>query len=83
MAKSKMPAGAGNGKASPAAKAAAPTARVVKFVPHEGKEATKNCFRFTEVPEGGQPPMIGELYIQRWVLGDKQPAHITVTLEAS
>ena len=52
----------------------------VSFIPHEGKEATKNCFRFSEVPEGGQPPVIGELYVQKWALGGKQPAKLTVAV---
>lgn len=44
---------------------------------------TKNTVRYEEVPsEDGMPPVIGTLYVQKWVLrrlGD--PEEITVTIE--
>jgi hypothetical protein len=42
---------------------------------------TKNTVRFEE-PEGGEPPVIGTLYVQKWAvhrLGD--PESITVVIE--
>ena len=48
----------------------------------EFDRATKNTFKFEERPEGGQPPRIGSLYVQKWSLGENPPRQITVTLEA-
>lgn len=47
------------------------------------EKATKNTFKFNEVPEAGQPPKIGALYVQKWALGDNPPKQIAVTLGAS
>jgi hypothetical protein len=41
---------------------------------------TKNTFRFQEKPEGGQPPRIGSLYLQKWLF-DKEPRQVKVTVE--
>jgi hypothetical protein len=43
---------------------------------------TKNTVRYEE-PEGGEPPIIGTLYLQKWAthrLGD--PEMVTVTVDA-
>lgn len=73
----------GNGRT--AAVATAPkangTVKVAEFTPHVGKEATKNCFRFSEVASGSQPPIMNEIYLQRWVFGNEQPQRIKVTIE--
>ena len=42
---------------------------------------TKNTIRFEEVVKDGQPPKIGTLYIQKWVLGDTMPAKLKVTVD--
>jgi hypothetical protein len=47
---------------------------------HRAKE-TKNTVRFEE-PEGGDPPIIGTLYIQKWATHRlEDPETITVTIE--
>ncbi len=49
---------------------------------HKARE-TKNTVRFEE-PEGGEPPVIGTLYVQKWAthrLGD--PETIAVVIEAA
>ncbi len=40
---------------------------------------TKNTYRYQEQPDGGQPPKIGSLYVQKWALPEK-PEKISVTV---
>ncbi len=42
---------------------------------------TKNTHKYDEVPENGQPPRIGSLYVQKWALGETAPASLTVTVK--
>ena len=49
----------------------------------ELEKATKNTYKYEEVPESGQPPRIGSLYVQKWALGEEPPKQIAVTLDAS
>ena len=44
------------------------------------ERATKNTYRFHE-DEDGQPPAIGNLYIQKWATGSNPPKRIKVTVE--
>ena len=47
------------------------------------EKETKNTRKFEELPEPGQAPMIGTLYVQKHILqrlGD--PTGLTVTIEA-
>jgi hypothetical protein len=44
-----------------------------------GRE-TKGTYRYEEV-EGGQPPVIGTLYIKKYVVGHEPPQRIRVTVE--
>ncbi|MGB8644456.1 MAG: hypothetical protein WCF84_04415 [Anaerolineae bacterium] len=61
---------------------AAPATKEVEivFVPHTEKPETKNCFRFDEVPENGMPARIGQLYVQKWALGNRLPERFTLKL---
>ena len=44
---------------------------------------TKNNIRYEE-PEGGEPPIIGTLYLQKWATHRlEDPETITVTIEAA
>ena len=43
---------------------------------------TKNTVRYQE-QTGGEPPMVGTLYVQRWALGSPIPTKLTVTIEAA
>jgi hypothetical protein len=45
------------------------------------ERATKNTVRYQEVVEPGYPPKVGTLYIQKWAVGSKAPARLTVTIE--
>jgi hypothetical protein len=47
----------------------------------ELEKETKNTIRYEERPEGGQPPRIGTLYIQKWALPNPHPKVIMVTIE--
>ena len=40
---------------------------------------TKNTIRYQE-DSNGKPPAIGTLYLQKWLLGDKPPKKLTVTV---
>lgn len=42
------------------------------------EKETKNTIKFTEVPAAGQPPIMGTLYLQKWVAGDAEEVTITV-----
>jgi hypothetical protein len=45
------------------------------------EKETKNTIRYQERAQGGQPPRIGTLYIQKWALQEKPPKSIQVTVE--
>jgi hypothetical protein len=48
------------------------------------EKETKNTYRYQEDPEGGQPPKIGSLYVQKWALpGKPEVLTVTVTDEAA
>ena len=51
----------------------------------EIEKETKNTIRYREV-EGQEPPKVGTLYIQKWVLrrlnGGEPPKKIKITVEA-
>ena len=42
---------------------------------------TKNTVRYSE-DAPGQPPAVGTLYLQKWLLGTDPPKSLTVTIEA-
>jgi len=46
----------------------------------ELERETKNTIRYTEVPEAGQPPRVGTLYVQKWALGQLPPRRLVLTL---
>jgi hypothetical protein len=41
---------------------------------------TKNTIRYSE-DASGKPPAISTLYVQKWLLGNKPPENLTITLE--
>lgn len=48
----------------------------------EPEKETKNTFRFTEVAQEGEPPVLGTLYIPKWVLSRLgHPETVKVTIE--
>jgi hypothetical protein len=43
------------------------------------ERATKNTIRYAE-DANGKSPAIGTLYVQKWLLGDKPPEKLTITI---
>ena len=41
---------------------------------------SKNCNRYEEVVQSGQPPILNQLYVQKWFAGDAQTLTVTITL---
>ena len=42
------------------------------------EKETKNTVKFNEVPDAGQPPIIGTLYVQKWFVGNAKELEVTV-----
>lgn len=42
------------------------------------EKETPGTIRFKEVPEGGQPPCVGTLYVKKWFAGDSQALEMTL-----
>lgn len=42
------------------------------------EKETKNTIRFQETVADGQPPVLGSLYVPKWVCGDEQQIEVTV-----
>jgi hypothetical protein len=47
----------------------------VKF---EYEKETKNSVRYKEVPDEGQAPIVGTLYVQKWFAGDAKTLEVTI-----
>lgn len=45
------------------------------------EKATKNTIKFVEDAIEGQAPIIGQLYVQKWVVGEATKLTVTVTPE--
>ena len=52
-----------------------------KLVQFEYEKETKNSVRFKEVPEEGQAPIVGSLYVQKWFAGQSKNIEITIELK--
>jgi hypothetical protein len=46
----------------------------------EREKETKNTVRFQEVPNEGEPPRVGTLYLQKWAVGS-DVTKLTVTIK--
>lgn len=42
------------------------------------EKETKNTVRYKEMPESGQPPVVGTLYVQQWAAGGAQELVVTI-----
>ncbi|MEI6860285.1 MAG: hypothetical protein V5788_11080 [Shewanella sp.] len=51
------------------------TKKILKF---EYEKETKNSVRYQEVPEQGQAPVVGTLYVQKWFATDSRTLEITI-----
>lgn len=47
----------------------------------EYERETKNTFRFKEIPENGQPPRVGTLYVHKWAFSGIAPSKLKVSIE--
>lgn len=45
------------------------------------EKATKNTYRFQEEPGAGEPPVIGTLYVQKYIFNGATPEKMTVTIQ--
>jgi len=50
-----------------------------KTIKFEFEKETKNSVRFKEVPEEGQPPIVGSLYVQKWYAGSSKTLEVTLS----
>ena len=50
-----------------------------KTIKFEFEKETKNSVRYKEVPESGQPPIVGSLYVQKWYAGDSKNIEVTLS----
>jgi hypothetical protein len=55
--------------------------KVNKVAVFTREKETKNTVKFTEVPVQGQAPVVGTLYIQKWVAGAFQNVKLTLELQ--
>ena len=49
-----------------------------KTVKFESEKETKNSVRYQEVPESGQAPIMGTIYVQKWFAGDSKVLELTL-----
>lgn len=49
-----------------------------KIVNFTIEKETKNSVRYKEVPEEGEAPIVGSLYVQKWFAGNSKNIQITI-----
>lgn len=49
-----------------------------KTIKFELEKHNKNSVRYKEVPEGGMPPVLGSIYVQKWFAGDSKVIEVTI-----
>ena len=49
-----------------------------KVINFEIEKETKNSVRYKEVPDEGQPPIVGSLYVQKWFAGNSKNIQVTI-----
>jgi hypothetical protein len=52
-----------------------------KTAQFEREKETKNTVKFAEVQTQGEAPIIGTLYVQKWIAGDAKSLKVTIELE--
>lgn len=53
-------------------------ANMEKTVKFKIEKETKNTVKYSEVPDEGQPPIIGTLYVQKWFAGNTTDIEVTI-----
>ncbi len=51
---------------------------VNKVVNFEIEKETKNSVRYKEVPQEGEAPIVGSLYVQKWFAGNSKNIQVTI-----
>ena len=51
------------------------SSQVVKF---EFEKETRNSVRYKEVPAEGQAPIVGSLYVQKWLAGNTKNLEVNI-----
>jgi len=51
------------------------TKKTVRF---EYEKETKNSVRYQEIPEIGQAPIMGTIYVQKWFAGTSKVLELTI-----
>ena len=49
-----------------------------KTVIFEYEKETKNSVRYQEIPESGQAPVMGTIYVQKWFAGETKQISISI-----
>ena len=49
-----------------------------KIIQFEIEKETKNSVRYKEVPEEGEAPIVGSLYVQKWFAGNSKKIQVTI-----
>ena len=49
-----------------------------KNITFEYEKETKNSVRYKELPEPGQAPIVGSLYVQKWFAGNSKTLQISI-----
>lgn len=49
-----------------------------KTVKFEYEKETKNSVRYKEVPEDGEAPVLGTLYVQKWYAGNAKSLQVSI-----
>lgn len=49
-----------------------------KVITLEYEKETKNSVRYKEMPDEGQPPIVGTLYVQKWFAGGSKVIELSI-----
>ncbi len=49
-----------------------------KTITFEFEKETKNSVRYKEVPEPGEAPVVGSLYVQKWFAGSSKTLSVSI-----
>lgn len=49
-----------------------------KKITFEYEKETKNSVRYKELPEPGQAPIVGSLYVQKWFAGNSKKLQVSI-----
>jgi len=49
-----------------------------KKIIFEYEKETKNNVRYKELPEPGQAPIVGSLYVQKWFAGNSKTLQVSI-----